>query len=62
MMVKVDYSDGLNQAILIVDNDVTILNKDTLTLHKCSISQTPIYAILTGSLNLSHENFNVIEN
>ncbi|MDR2666819.1 MAG: outer membrane lipoprotein carrier protein LolA [Holosporales bacterium] len=62
MMVKIDYLNGLNQDILIVDGNVTILNKDTAKLYRCSISQTPIYAILTGSLDLSRENFDVIEN
>jgi outer membrane lipoprotein-sorting protein len=67
MMVKVDYSNGLEQVIFIIDSDVTILkkasfkNKKPVELHKCSISQTPMYAILTGSLNLSRGNFDIIE-
>lgn len=60
--VKIEYQTGVNQDILILDNVITVLDNDTSKKYINSISQTPIYSILTGSLNLSREKFDIAEN
>lgn len=60
--IKIEYKKGINQDILILDNVITVLDKDASKKYVNSISQTPIYSILTGSLNLSREKFEIVEN
>ncbi len=59
---KIEYTKGLNQDIFINDAYIIIIDKKTNKKYTNLISQTPIYSVLTGRLNLSKEKYKVIEN
>jgi outer membrane lipoprotein-sorting protein len=60
--VKVKYTSGLNQDVLIIGDKVVVVDNEKSKKYRYSISQTPLYSILSGSLDLSRENSEVIEN
>lgn len=58
---KIDYTEGLDQDILIYDSYITITDNKTKKKYTNSISKTPIYSVLTGKLDLSKEKYKIIE-
>jgi outer membrane lipoprotein-sorting protein len=60
--IRIKYEDDIAQDVFIVDSIVTVFDKKTSKKYVSSLSKTPIYSILTGSLNLSHENYEILEN
>lgn len=60
--VRIAYKTGLNQDIFISGTSVTICEKNSKKEYRYSISQTPIYSILSGGIDLSKEKFEIIEN
>lgn len=60
--VKIEYTSGLNQDILVSDSVVTVFDREASKKYVQSILQTPIYSILTGTLDLSKETFEIVEN
>lgn len=59
---KIEYKKGLEQDIFINDAYITIIDKKNKKKYTNLISQTPIYSVLTGRLNLSREKYEIIEN
>jgi hypothetical protein len=62
--VRIQYLSGSNQNILIINGKVIIFNiiDGKLKKYTYSISQTPIYSILVGNLDLSKEKYEILEN
>ncbi len=59
--VKIKYQNK-NQEILIQDQSIRIDDLDSKKKYTYSISQTPIYKVLTGNINLKKESYDIIEN
>ncbi|MDR3030903.1 MAG: hypothetical protein LBU35_00770 [Holosporales bacterium] len=58
--VRIEYTEGLKQNILI-HGDKVIIN-DGKKKKTLSISRTPVFSVLSGKLDLSKENTEIIEN
>lgn len=60
--VRIDYTDGINQKILIHGKNIRVINKDNGSESSYPISQTPIYTILDEGLDFSREKYKVLSN
>ena len=61
--VKIIYTSGLNQEIFIKNNTIHVIDHDDNDKDTSySISQTPIYSILSNGLSLKNERYSIIEN
>jgi outer membrane lipoprotein-sorting protein len=61
LLIKIDYCSGLDQVILVHNDHVSVFNKKAKKKHMFHISQTPIYAVLSGKLDLSKEKHEILE-
>jgi hypothetical protein len=61
LWVSVVYTSGPRQTVLVRNDDVSVFDKETEKKYSFRISQTPIFAVLSGKLDLSKEKYEVLE-